>query len=161
MIWHYVSGKWNKVNHNDLHLVDQYEGEDDQEYLARNGFEKSAALQEGPEWSMFYSIYSNPKRQSWIVRLSIHFDHHEVYIEDLPSLLMFLKEYRDLFISKPCDYVSISARGYMRKDAFESLYTEKVSEGKFRLMGQTKDGETFELCSCGSMNTLRTEFNIE
>ena len=161
MIWQYISGKWNKLKHEDLQLSDQQEGELYEDYLKRNGFDEDASLSEGPEWAMFYTMHKNSERDSWLVNLSICYDCHEVYIEDLPSLLQFLKEYKQLFILPQSDFVTYGLRDHVRKDVLRTLSVVKEKEGVYKVIGKDEHGNQYDLLTGETSKYLRREFNLE
>ena len=125
MIWKYDMNGWKKVMYQEVGMTEQDEGDDFHDWLNKNGFNDNPTDKEGHDCGFNFSVYcklcDSEDQEKWIIDCSFSSDVNLVYIENLPSFLSFMKEYRDVFKTRS-DFVMTEDYDFIRKDTVDRLY---------------------------------------
>lgn len=140
----FYRGEW---LYEDVQFIDWGDDEDQEDFFEKNGFSGNVAWGIGTDqYQRHLNFYeSNKENNRWLVDFS--FDDNTCYfliINDVPSLLMFLKEYKSVFEDKITDFVE-TPTGLINKRFIKKVYIDRQYGDMCDVIADLEDGGSIRL----------------
>jgi len=162
MSWKYNLGSWERIDFRSLVGYDHMqEDEDFHKWLERIGFYHRFFYTKRKNDCFNFSVYSSFDSERYLIDLSINDDCNFILIDNLPSLLMFLNEYEEIFTNKS-EFVQDTNDAWIRKDQIRFLFRKNYKD-ESKLEGELLDETPISLTE-GYLDVdvvLSQEFGIE
>ncbi len=164
-IWVYEKGNWSEEDRVSLGFPD-VEWEHYEKYLEENGYWPRPHRTFGDLDYFGMEIRTHSKNNFYLIDLVIYGSCEVVVIKNLPSFLMFLNEFRGLFIEDKIDFVNIGQGHYLNKKFIQDIVVRggHKKEDQVSVIVYDNKGEKYDLDECPSgyiSSRLKVEFGID
>lgn len=127
----YHEGKWDSYTFKDLGLKPWNDIASDEELLRSNDFNLSPIMRVGCSYGSNMIIHNNKVSDKWLIFLTYLGVFCLVYIEDIVSIMKFVKDYKDLFV-KESMFIACENGDYVNKNHIVKIENiSRKKEGNF------------------------------